>query len=103
MSALCMILYATMLFSEEARQSGGKVLIHCQAGVSRSATIAISYIMKNSTLTMLEAFKFVKSKRSIIAPNLNFMGQLYELEQLLKDGQISRQEETLISPELLSK
>lgn len=79
------------------------MLIHCQAGVSRSATIAISYIMKNSTLTMLEAFKFVKSKRSIIAPNLNFMGQLYELEQLLNEGKVLRPKETSIPSELLSK
>ena len=33
---------------------------------------------------MLEAFRFVKSRRPIVAPNFNFMGQLLEFETVLK-------------------
>lgn len=67
-------------FIDSARL-GGAVLIHCQAGVSRSPTIAVAYLIKHSPMTMVEAYKFVKSRRSIISPNLNFMGQLLEFEQ----------------------
>ena len=77
-------------FIDEARTSGGKVMIHCQAGVSRSSTIVIAYLMKYSGLTMTAAFRYVKSKRAIIAPNFNFMGQLMEFEQQLEQGQITR-------------
>lgn len=41
--------------------------------------------MKHHPMAMSEAYKFVKTKRSIISPNLNFMGQLWEFEQILND------------------
>jgi len=69
-------------FIDNARESQGKVLVHCQAGVSRSPTIVLAYLMARSQKSLTEAFNLVKELRPIIAPNLNFMGQLLEFEQL---------------------
>lgn len=77
-------------FIDEARINGAKVLVHCQAGVSRSATITIAYILKHSKMSMTDGYRFVKSKRPIISPNFNFMGQLLEFEQALNQGIVPR-------------
>ncbi|XP_050813907.1 dual specificity protein phosphatase 10-like isoform X1 [Gopherus flavomarginatus] len=83
-------------FIEEAHERGKGVLIHCQAGVSRSATIVIAYLMKHTLMTMSDAYKYVKGKRPIISPNLNFMGQLLEFEMDLNAGVTPR----ILTPKL---
>ncbi|XP_067274358.1 dual specificity protein phosphatase 10 [Pseudorasbora parva] len=83
-------------FIEEAHRAGRGLLIHCQAGVSRSATIVIAYLMKHTWMTMTDAYKFVKSRRPIISPNLNFMGQLLEFEEDLNNGVTPR----ILTPKL---
>jgi dual specificity MAP kinase phosphatase len=69
---------------DEARKNNSKVLVHCQAGVSRSPTIVIAYIMKKYSLNLNEAYSKVREMRPIIAPNLIFMSQLMEFEAKLK-------------------
>lgn len=72
-------------FADEARKNQCNVMVHCHAGVSRSATITIAYIMQQMNLSMIDAYMYVKNKRPIISPNLNFMGQLVEYEKSLNN------------------
>uniref|UniRef100_A0A3P8UBQ4 Dual specificity phosphatase 16 n=1 Tax=Amphiprion percula TaxID=161767 RepID=A0A3P8UBQ4_AMPPE len=44
-------------FIEKAKASNARVLVHCLAGISRSATIAIAYIMKKMDMTLDEAYR----------------------------------------------
>lgn len=71
-------------FIEKAKASNARVLVHCLAGISRSATIAIAYIMKRMDMTLDEAYRFVKEKRPTISPNFNFLGQLLDFEKKIK-------------------
>ena len=50
----------------------GKVFIHCYAGVCRSATLVISYLMKKNNIDTQVAFKIVEKGREIIYPNEGF-------------------------------
>ncbi|XP_034884089.1 dual specificity protein phosphatase 16 [Mirounga angustirostris] len=72
-------------FIEKAKASNGRVLVHCLAGISRSATIAIAYIMKRMDMSLDEAYRFVKEKRPTISPNFNFLGQLLDYEKKIKN------------------
>jgi protein-tyrosine phosphatase len=59
------------------------VLIHCIAGVSRSTTIVISYIMKTKKMSFKDAFLFVESKRYVANPNIGFRKQLLRYQNEL--------------------
>jgi len=70
-------------FIDRVKACDGKVLVHCVGGVSRSATIAVGYVMRSLHLSLDNAYRFVKDKRPSISPNLNFMGQLLQYEKQL--------------------
>ncbi|XP_074562844.1 dual specificity protein phosphatase 1-like, partial [Curcuma longa] len=71
-------------FIDEGRSSGGSVLVHCFAGMSRSVTIVLAYLMKKNHITLHEALSLVRSKRPHVAPNHGFMTQLENFEKSLR-------------------
>jgi len=74
--------------TETARCGGGKVLVHCQAGVSRSPTLVVAYLIARYGRPLMETFQMVKQRRQIVAPNFNFLGQLLEFEQRCRRGEL---------------
>lgn len=69
--------------SDEARSKKCGVLVHCLAGISRSVTVTVAYLMQKMNLSLNDAYDFVKRKKSNISPNFNFMGQLLDFERTL--------------------
>ncbi|NXA02532.1 DUS5 phosphatase, partial [Nesospiza acunhae] len=67
-------------FIDQVRRAGGRILVHCEAGISRSPTICMAYLMKTRKLRLDEAFDYIKQRRSLISPNFGFMGQLLQYE-----------------------
>lgn len=57
--------------------------MHCLAGISRSVTVTVAYLMQKLNLSLNDAYDFVKRKKSNISPNFNFMGQLLDFERTL--------------------
>lgn len=50
------------------------------AGMSRSVTVAVAYIMSTTNLSWKEALKVVRVGRSIANPNVGFQQQLKDFE-----------------------
>lgn len=73
-------------YLENIRLLNRRVYVHCNAGISRSPTIIIAYVMRHLKVYFDDAFKLVKEKRLSINPNAGFVAQLKEYECYLKNN-----------------
>ena len=62
--------------SQRQQPTSGSVLVHCQGGVSRSASAVIYALMILDSMSLAAAYRHVKRKRPCIQPNSGFMRQL---------------------------
>jgi dual specificity phosphatase 12 len=58
------------------KEPTNKVYVHCVAGISRSASLVIAYVMKTRSMNYTEAHDLVAQKRRVIDPNEGFVRQL---------------------------
>ncbi|GAA6007718.1 hypothetical protein JCM11491_003939 [Sporobolomyces phaffii] len=72
-------------FIADAHRRGGKILVHCKVGVSRSASIVIAYLMQQLGLDLASSYLLTRSRRLniLIQPNLPFMAALHAFEAAL--------------------
>ena len=68
-------------YIDDVINSGGKVLVNCYAGISRSSSIVIAYLIYKMRMDPVSAYNFVKRKRNIINPNFGFYKQLIEFHK----------------------
>ncbi|KAI0361702.1 hypothetical protein OH77DRAFT_1516635 [Trametes cingulata] len=93
---------AAFAFVDRALERGDGVLVHCQCGVSRSATLVIALVMRAAAQRspgvpsevwalkgMQGAYSFVKEKSKWIGPNMSLIYQLLDYERTLKAGDSS--------------
>lgn len=62
----------------------GRLLVHCEVGVSRSATLAIGQVMRADGLRFREAYQAVRARRPQVLPNVGFASALQRLEHELQ-------------------
>ena len=71
-------------FIDKHLQSGGKVLVHCSMGISRSAAIIIAWSLKmNPTWSWKDAFSYVK-KAKFIAPAVEIRQSILDYLELIE-------------------
>ncbi|XP_071709847.1 dual specificity protein phosphatase PHS1-like isoform X2 [Rutidosis leptorrhynchoides] len=75
-------------FIDDVERKGGKVLVHCFEGRSRSATIVLAYLMMKKNYTLLKAWNALRRVHKRAQPNDGFAKVLLELDKKLH-GKIS--------------
>ena len=85
-------------FIRSAITNGGIVFVHwylklppnlySYAGISRSASVVIAYLMQQHEMSLFDAMSLTRKKRPIIHPNPGFQKQLFDYEKKLKQGRL---------------
>eukprot|EP00826_Nyctotherus_ovalis_P058114 TRINITY_DN7968_c0_g1_i15.p1 TRINITY_DN7968_c0_g1~~TRINITY_DN7968_c0_g1_i15.p1 ORF type:complete len:159 (+),score=55.21 TRINITY_DN7968_c0_g1_i15:91-567(+) len=70
-------------FVEEGRSAGKAVLINCAAGISRSSSLTLAYMMYKKKEGLNECLAELKKCRPVVWPNQGFYKQLQEFEKEL--------------------
>jgi protein-tyrosine phosphatase len=67
-------------FAASAKASGGKCLVHCAEGVSRSATGVLACLIINEGLRLRDAWLLLQRAKPDVEPNRAFLNELRALE-----------------------
>lgn len=71
-------------FADGLDAAGGQsVLVHCEAGVSRSATLVTALLMRRRGRAFFETYLDVRARRQEVLPNIGFASQLQRFEREL--------------------
>ncbi len=76
-------------FAATASDPKAKLFVHCEVGVSRSATLVIALLMKTEAMSFFDALCRVRSKRIQVLPNIGFASQLQRLEHELQPRSVT--------------
>ncbi len=77
------------LFIKNALERGSNVLCHCHAGISRSSSMVIYYIMKSRNIPYDTAYFYTKHKRHVVNPNKGFIRQLISVTPQVRNNKKS--------------
>ncbi|KIM65744.1 hypothetical protein SCLCIDRAFT_1156379 [Scleroderma citrinum Foug A] len=71
-------------FIQQALDQGGKVLVHCNGGISLSPAFVVMFVMRHCHLSWEDALHLVQNRRYCISPNGGFLTQIKEYESIYR-------------------
>ncbi|KZS89412.1 phosphatases II [Sistotremastrum niveocremeum HHB9708] len=71
---------------DDARLHDAPTYVHCKAGKSRSVTVVMGYLIHSHHWTLSQAYAFVLERRKGISPNIGFVSELMNFEELELGG-----------------
>jgi predicted protein tyrosine phosphatase len=77
-------------FMDECVVNNHKVLVHCVAGINRSATLLIAYLVRRRGMSLIDAISLCHAKRPIILTNEAFVMSLIEWSERLEKKRVEQ-------------
>ena len=68
-------------FVAAAKARGDAVLVNCRAGVNRSPTVVLLYLMTEDNWSLAEALAHVRRIRPVVSPHPRYLAQLEDLDK----------------------
>ncbi|OWZ11767.1 hypothetical protein PHMEG_00015166 [Phytophthora megakarya] len=95
------VLEGCIAFVDQAKYYG-RILVHCNKGVSRSSSVVVAYLMKTRSMTFEQALAHVVERRSMANPNESFRRQLQEFGRRLERRVTKEKSARVAGPQLPS-
>lgn len=73
---LHIVIPLALAFMDDHIKQGHKVLVHCDAGISRSTSIVAAYLCWKQRIPVMEAIRQIQAARPHAQPNLGFLLQI---------------------------
>ncbi len=78
-NVLSQLLTAGIVLATWLQDPSSRVVVHCKAGISRSVTVVLSWLIVHREFSFDDAYLYVQSRRMFILPNPHYMGLLRRL------------------------
>ncbi|KDQ25363.1 hypothetical protein PLEOSDRAFT_1093970 [Pleurotus ostreatus PC15] len=75
---------AAKKFIDDAISRNGRVLVHCNGGISLSPAFVVMFVMQYYNMSWEDALHTVQNRRYCISPNGGFLTQIKEYEAIYK-------------------
>ncbi len=98
---ICGDAIAAVEFIQEAISENKKVMVHCHAGISRSPTVVLFYLMIDSNYELRSALARLKMARPVIQPNPGFMSHLCATDTRLRRLRVGDEKQYIAPPPVL--
>lgn len=90
LTPLARFIPSASFFIQDCLDNGGRVMVHCRKGISRSVSIVAGYLMYERGASLVEALTLVRRRRKVADPNVWFVEDLKLYQMKLELDRFNR-------------
>ncbi|GBG32054.1 Dual specificity protein phosphatase [Hondaea fermentalgiana] len=90
LTPLAKFIPSAAFFIQDCLDNGGRVMVHCRKGISRSVSIVAGYLMYERGANLVEALTLIRRRRKVADPNVWFVEDLKLYQMKLELDRFNR-------------